>query len=100
MGRYTNTPVVRFQKGARYFAEVKYPEVPLSPSDIYVVTSVGDRLDLLAQQYYGDSSLWWIISIANTELSQNSLYIPLGTQLRIPTNIENILFSYKNLNNV
>ena len=25
----------------------------------------GDRLDTIAQKYYNDSTLWWIIAIAN-----------------------------------
>ena len=48
---------------------VRYPEIPRSLSDIYVYTSVGDRFDTLAQQYYGDSSLWWVLSIANGNLN-------------------------------
>ena len=71
---------------------------PLSVNDIYVITTVGDRYDLLANQYYGDSTLWWIISIANSLLPQNSIFIPEGTQLRIPTNVTPILTSYNQLN--
>lgn len=84
MNRYKNIPLFINQDNKRYYAESKYPEVGLSDNDIYVITNQGDRLDLLAQQFYGDSSLWWIISTANTNLSQNSLFIPEGTQLRIP----------------
>ena len=47
------------------FNSPKYPNIPLQFSDNYVITTIGDRFDLLAQQYYNDSSLWWIISIAN-----------------------------------
>ena len=73
----------------------RYPEVPLSENDIYVYSTQGDRFDVLAQQYYGDSSLWWVISIANTGnagagtlpvLPQNTLVIPEGVQIRIPNN--------------
>jgi phage tail protein X len=65
------------------------------PNPAYVYTTQGDRFDTLAQQYYNDSSLWWVISIANTGnagadtltgLSQNSLVIPEGVQIRIPNN--------------
>ena len=89
---------ITYKNGKKCFAAVKYPEIPLSPSDIYVMTGEGDRLDLLAQQYYNDKSLWWILSIANVGLSQNSLYIPTGTQFRIPTGIQNILTAYDILN--
>jgi nucleoid-associated protein YgaU len=70
----------------------------LSFNDIYVITTVGDRLDLLAQQYYGDSSLWWVISIANEDLPQDSLFISVGTQLRIPIDLATILSDYETLN--
>ena len=33
--------------GKRYYDTTKYPEIPLRSSDIYVITGVGDRLDLL-----------------------------------------------------
>jgi nucleoid-associated protein YgaU len=98
MNRYQNIPVIRNSQGIRYYKDSKYPQIPLSVDDIYVITTEGDRLDLLAQQYYGDSSLWWIISTANETLSQNSLFIPLGTQLRIPSNPSTVLINYASLN--
>jgi hypothetical protein len=82
----------------KMYKNSKYPPIPVSQNDIYVVTSFGDRLDLLAQQYYDDSTLWWIISIANDFLKQNSIFIPIGTQIRIPVNVNQILTSYRNLN--
>jgi hypothetical protein len=98
MNRYQNIPIIKNSTGTRYYRDSKYPRIPLSVNDIYVITTIGDRFDLLAQQYYGDSSLWWIISIANENLPQNSLYIPVGTQLRIPPNPALVASSYNNLN--
>jgi nucleoid-associated protein YgaU len=43
----------------------------------------GDRLDILAQQYYQDPLKWWVIARANPEI----MYfddLPIGTTLRIP----------------
>jgi len=82
----------------RQYRDSKYPAIPLSSNDIYVITTIGDRFDLLANQYYNDPSLWWIISIANSTLPQGSIFIPIGTQIRIPTNISAILTSYNDLN--
>jgi hypothetical protein len=39
-----------------------------------------------------------MISSANENLPQNSLYIPVGTQLRIPSNTSEILTNYRSLN--
>ena len=74
MGRYTNREILFTKKGKRYQATTKYPDVPLSFNDIYVYTDEGDRFDILAQNYYSDSSLWWIISVANPQLTQMSMF--------------------------
>lgn len=102
MSRYSDISILKNQKvnnGKLFYSTVRYPEIPLSPNDIYVITVEGDKLDVLAQQFYNNKELWWIISIANTDLTQNSLFIPVGTQLRIPTNIQSILAEYDTLNN-
>ena len=92
MNRYQNIPKIKID-GNLVYKTSRYPEVPLSENDIYVYSTQGDRFDILAQQYYGDSSLWWIISIANETLKQNSLYITPGIQIRIPSNYAEILIS-------
>ena len=58
-----------------------FSSIPLSDSDIYVITQDGDRLDHLANQFYGDVNLWWYIAKAN---NLNFMTIPIGTSLRIP----------------
>ena len=98
MNRYNNTPIISSSLSVKYYRDTKYPDIPLSIDDIYVITTAGDRFDLLANQYYGDSTLWWIIPTANPHISLDSLYVPLETQIQIPSNITNILSSYKNLN--
>tara|TARA_Y100000356_G_C11112456_1_gene210356 strand:- start:169 stop:477 length:309 start_codon:yes stop_codon:yes gene_type:complete len=102
MNRYRDIPVLKNKEvnnGSRYYSTTRYPEIPLSPNDIYVITTEGDSLDALAQQFYQDKSLWWVLSVANTSLTQNSLYPPVGTQLRIPTDLQNILSAYDRINN-
>lgn len=97
MNRYQNIPITKINK-KRVYQTTRYPEIPLSENDIYVYTVQGDRFDILAQQYYNNSSLWWIISIANDNLPQNSLIIPEGLQIRIPTNTIEVLNLYKQIN--
>jgi hypothetical protein len=98
MGRYSNIPKTKTADGTRLYRTVKYPIIPRSNSDIYVITTAGDRYDMLASQYYKDKSLWWVISSANSEYPQNSLYTPEGVQLRIPGNLANILTAFDALN--
>lgn len=98
MNRYSSISTTRSPEGKRMYTTVRYPDVPRSFEDIYVYTTVGDRFDTLAQQYYGDSSLWWIISISNDNLDQNSLTPPVGSQIRIPSNPNPIIAEYEAIN--
>jgi phage tail protein X len=98
MNRYQNIPKTKID-GNLVYQTSRYPEVPLSENDIYVYTTQGDRFDVLAQQYYGDSSLWWTISIANNDkLNQSTLVIPEGIQIRIPANYSNIISNFNTIN--
>jgi|TARA_Y100000296_G_C4931446_1_gene136824 hypothetical protein len=98
MARYTNIPTTHSPKGKRIYKTVRYPEIPRSFSDIYVYTTIGDRYDTLASQYYNNSSLWWIIANANGTMNQNSLTPPIGSQIRIPSNPTPSLVEYEKIN--
>tara|TARA_Y100000034_G_scaffold38607_1_gene47537 strand:- start:364 stop:645 length:282 start_codon:yes stop_codon:yes gene_type:complete len=67
-----------------HYETTVYSSIPESDGDIYIITQDGDRLDLLANTYYNDSSLWWYIAKANNLKVMN---IPIGTSLRIPGSI-------------
>jgi len=98
--RYQNTYATKSQStGSLYFVNTIYPDIPVSDNDNYVITVMGDRLDILAQTYYHDSDFWWILASANS-LTGDSLYPPIGTQLRIPTDILSIVTSYNQINSV
>ena len=47
------------------FSSIVYPAIPTSINDIYIITTAGDRLDMLAHKYYANVKLWWIIANAN-----------------------------------
>jgi phage tail protein X len=98
MNRYQNIPKTKINKKLVYQTS-RYPEVLLSPNDIYVYTTQGDRFDTLAQQYYNNSSLWWIISIANTDkVNQSTIVIPEGLQIRIPATYANVIQDFNIIN--
>ena len=97
MNRYINIPQTKI-KGKLVYKTVRYPEVPLSSEDIYVYTQQGDRFDILAKQFYQDSSLWWVITIGNPQVTLGSLIIPEGIQLRIPAFPANVVDTYKTIN--
>jgi nucleoid-associated protein YgaU len=97
MNRYQNIPQTKYQR-KRAYQTTRYPEIPFSENDIYVITTDGDRFDLLAQEYYNDSTLWWVISTANRTLSQNSLLPPPGSQIRIPGDLNTVLQLFNSVN--
>ena len=89
----------RWQDTKRYYRQIKYPSIPTSIEDFYIITKSGDRLDLLAEQFFNDPELWWIIPLANPNtIKRDSFSIPLGIQIRIPANHRNILEAYKQIN--
>ena len=73
-----------------YISSTIYPKIEPNDNDLYVISESRDRLDILANKYYNDKGLWWIIAVANN-LNDASLSIKPGLQLRIPTNIGKIL---------
>jgi len=97
MNRYSNIPQTTYNN-KRAYKTVRYPEIPLDENDTYVISQAGDRFDILAFEYYGDSSLWWVISIANENFQQNSMVVPEGQQIRIPSNLSNIMFNFERIN--
>ena len=98
MPRYTNIPIIKSLKGKQMYQTVRYPDIPRAETDTYVFTTIGDRYDILAQQYYGDSNLWWVIANANGKLDKGSLTPPVGSQIRIPQNPTPTLAEYNTLN--
>jgi phage tail protein X len=82
----------------RFYETLLDPTIDKNSTDIYVITVIGDRYDLLAWQYYSDAELWWIISAANPELQKDSLYLEPGTQVRIPRDYHAALNLYQNQN--
>jgi hypothetical protein len=81
----------------KYLESTIYPKISASDNDIYIISGQGDRLDLLAQKYYNDPRMWWIIANANN-LNDASLSIQPGRQLRIPTNTSIILRNLEKIN--
>ncbi len=96
MKRYENNKIKLDKDGKRVYTTTYYPNISLSNSDQFIQTKVGTRLDNLAQIYYGDSTLWWIIAKANGIKGFTSL--KSNTRLRIPSNISKILEDFKKLN--
>ena len=90
MNRYYSNDIKKEKDGREVYKPKIYPNIPLMDTDIYVATETGDRLDTLAHQFYGDSSLGWLIASANN-IHNASFGLEDGTVLRIPKDISQIL---------
>jgi hypothetical protein len=85
----------------RYYKYLKYPEIPITIDDVYIITKIGERVDLLANEYYGDSDLWWVIIKANPDkLKRDSFFMPVGIQIRIPADINDNIRKFENNNKI
>lgn len=96
MGRYDNIPVKDYSD-TTYRSTTVYPELAASEQDYYVISSTGDRFDILAKEFYGNQTYWWAIASANPNVRRDTMYIEPGIQLRIPP-LSSILRSYEQLN--
>jgi hypothetical protein len=98
--RYDQNIIYKTINNKQYYKGKIYPDIPFSDTDDYLITTVGDRLDSLAYMYYKDPELWWVISVANNHITKGSLFPQPGTQLRVPTNINNVLRLFNEVNNL
>lgn len=95
--RYKNIQILSNEEGRGYRSNPIYPSLPPSEDDIYVQTTIGDRYDTLALQFYKDTSLWWIIAAANNHQKASLVTTP-GIQLRIPADKTEALRLFKEVN--
>ena len=91
MSRYSNTKITRKsllpkqKKNVLSYETTLYQRINETNSDLHIISTEGDRLDNLAFQFYGDSSLWWYIAKANNLTAMN---IPAGKSLVIPASAD------------
>ncbi len=98
MSRYDDTDTDKSKFGKRVFKTTMYPRIKKRESDIYITSKYGDRLDVLADKYYKNADLWWVIAQAN-HIGKGTLVVEIGLQLRIPTDIGDILSDLEDINN-
>lgn len=74
---------------------VPFVEIPKLDTDYYVEYRKGQtRLDILSNNYYGNSNYGWLILQANPEAGSMEFSIKDKTILRIPFPLENALTAY------
>jgi hypothetical protein len=95
--RYQNIGTQKTLSKKVGYLPTRYPSLAPTNNDYYIIARAEDRLDLIAFDFYGDSTLWWVIATAN-DIPGDSMYPPMGFQLRIPGNSSNALSSFGSLN--
>lgn len=60
------------------------PDLPEQSDDIRYQVMGGDRIDALANKFYGSPTLWWVIAAAN-ELEILPTALSVGDVIRVPS---------------
>jgi hypothetical protein len=87
--RLRNTSRLRWARlitldGVEHWEQPEYPKIEAAPDDKRYTVGQNDRIDKLAQRFYGSMDLWWIIALANDmELLPDALNA--NTVIKIPS---------------
>lgn len=95
--RYQTIKTQKTPSGKVGYLPNVYPSLALSNNDYYIIAREEDRMDLIAQDFFGDATLWWVVAMAN-DLPGDSMYPPLGFQLRIPGNLNDAISQFETVN--
>lgn len=87
---YNTQNIVTNDVGVPYYKAKQFPNIPPVESDLYIVTVIGDRLDLLSYTYYKNASFWWVIAAVNNNITKGSMFPEPGIQLRIPVDLNRV----------
>tara|TARA_B100000902_G_scaffold372506_1_gene399577 strand:+ start:624 stop:902 length:279 start_codon:yes stop_codon:yes gene_type:complete len=82
--RGTSKDLQKKYKSKQVIETSYYTVPPLDVDDKYFITQYGDRLDLLAQEFYGNRRYWWFIALVNNLTTVN---IDPGIKIRIPKKV-------------
>ena len=94
--RYQTTKTKKSKEGFRTYTTTYYPNIPISDSDTFILAKEGSRLDSLANEYYGDTKLWWVLAKSNG--IRGKIALTAGELIRIPGNISKIIDDFEAIN--
>jgi hypothetical protein len=82
--RKENLEILKNLYGKRFYGTIYFPTLPLSNGDTYILTENSDSLTSIANKFWGDVNLWWIIPVINPDIRKDSFKLDPNIQLRIP----------------
>ena len=94
--RYIHSRIFKDDNDKRYLNRIEYPPIPIRDSDIFIRGVFGQTFMNLANKYYTDKDLWWVIARANNQ--SDSIYTIPWKEYRIPQNINLILQEFESIN--
>jgi hypothetical protein len=88
MATYTNSsPYYTTDKSNGYLDVIAFRNIPAETDDILfeVTSTYTNRPDLLANDLYGDSRLWWVFSVRNASKIKDPVYdLVAGVKIYLP----------------
>lgn len=83
MNKFAEELKIDNTKNIRYYETALLTDIPIEDVPFYYISKEGDRMDTLAERYYQNPRLWWVIAKANNFVN-GSVVIPTGTNVYIP----------------
>jgi hypothetical protein len=81
--RYVSLTTKTLANGKVVYNSARPINIDPSPTDITVTADETDRMDVMANNVYGEASDWWRIAAANKRVN-GTLHLPPGAQIVIP----------------
>lgn len=91
--RYKKTDILKDSEGVEFLESWRNIKISLNENDRFHQVGPGEknRIDIIAYNYYDNTTLWWVIALANN--IDNPFELKVGEVLRIPT--LNSLYGFK-----
>lgn len=83
----------------RILTTTVYPQIISKNTDLIYYTKFNDSYMKLANTYYKDQSLWWVIARANRPYKGNTRF-QAGNKIIIPLEIDDYLNEFRRLNTI
>jgi hypothetical protein len=94
LSRYKDLDIIKDEKTRRdrisTFPPIRSDDIK-QDDDLIIKFAEGDRIDILAQKFLGNTRYWWAICLLNDIHLMIGDSVKPGTMLRIPASINPIL---------
>lgn len=96
-GRYAYTKTKKNDNGKSVKESLSFINIEPKDTDVYIITTATDRLDLLSNSFYQTPKYWWVIAMVN-DINTGTMVLEPNLRLFIPTDIADVLTKLKEAN--